>query len=105
MDWEYTGVESIKRSGQWWRALRHFLFSFDAEHMHEAAILFLKLKSWLIEGTRPKIVKNYAELKIESMGLSFKNPVGLAAGFDVDGECIPALEELGFGFIEVGGIT
>lgn len=105
MEWEYTGVESIKRSGQWWRALRHLLFSFDAEHMHEAAILFLKLKSWLIEGTRPKFIKDYTNLKIEAMGLSFKNPVGLAAGFDVDGECIPALEELGFGFIEVGGIT
>ncbi len=39
------------------------------------------------------------------MGLSFANPVGLAAGLDKDGECIDALGAMGFGFIEVGTVT
>lgn len=39
------------------------------------------------------------------MGLSFKNPLGLAAGLDKDGECIDALGAMGFGSIEVGTVT
>ncbi len=39
------------------------------------------------------------------MGLTFKNPIGLAAGFDKDGKYIHALSHLGFGFIEVGTVT
>lgn len=43
-------------------------------------------------------------LPLECMGLRFKNPVGLAAGLDKDGDYIDALGSLGFGFIEVGSI-
>lgn len=39
------------------------------------------------------------------MGLSFKNPLGLAAGLDKDGECIDAFGAMGFGFIEIGTVT
>lgn len=39
------------------------------------------------------------------MGLSFPNPVGLAAGLDKNGECIDGLAALGFGFIEIGTVT
>lgn len=42
---------------------------------------------------------------VELMGLSFPNRVGLAAGFDKDGECIDGMAALGFGFIEVGTVT
>jgi len=42
---------------------------------------------------------------VEAFGLQFKNPVGLAAGFDKDGKYIKALSCLGFGFIEVGTVT
>ena len=38
-------------------------------------------------------------------GLTFKNPVGLAAGFDKNGEHIDVLTDLGFGFVEVGSVT
>lgn len=44
-------------------------------------------------------------LKRVVFGLEFKNPVGLAAGFDKDGKYIDLLEKLGFGFIEVGTVT
>ena len=39
------------------------------------------------------------------MGLRFPNPVGMAAGFDADGQCVSALGALGFGFVEVGTVT
>jgi len=45
------------------------------------------------------------DLAREAFGLKFKNPVGLAAGFDKDGKYIKALSCLGFGFIEVGTVT
>ncbi len=48
---------------------------------------------------------NNAGLTREAFGLEFKNPVGLAAGFDKDGKYIEALSCLGFGFIEVGTVT
>ena len=44
-------------------------------------------------------------LEKELFGLKFKNPVGIAAGFDKNGELINELDALGFGFIEVGTVT
>ena len=38
-------------------------------------------------------------------GLQFRNPIGLAAGFDKNGVAIPAWEALGFGFVEIGTVT
>lgn len=43
--------------------------------------------------------------KIKRFGLTFSNPVGLAAGFDKNGEAVDALSALGFGFVEVGTVT
>lgn len=42
---------------------------------------------------------------VTAMGLTFPNPVGLAAGFDKNGEHLDALAALGFGFIEIGTVT
>lgn len=39
------------------------------------------------------------------MGIDLKNPIGLAAGFDKNAEAVPGLNEIGFGFIEVGSVT
>ena len=44
-------------------------------------------------------------LAVEAFGLSFPNPIGLAAGLDKDGVAIPALAALGFGSVEVGSVT
>lgn len=46
-----------------------------------------------------------AELEVKVLGLKFKNPVGIAAGFDKHGEAVDGLYKLGFGFVEVGTIT
>jgi dihydroorotate dehydrogenase len=44
-------------------------------------------------------------LATTQFGLEFPNPVGVAAGFDKNAEVVPALQDLGFGFVEVGGVT
>ncbi len=80
-----------------------FLFQFDAENAHDLTLKSLKLaeKSGLL-GLLPKPVQCQSE---QVMGLSFPNPVGLAAGLDKNGAVIDGMAALGFGFIEVGTIT
>ncbi len=105
-DIDHSRPDIIEKPRWSWRIIRRLAFSFDAEHMHEAAISLLKVGSFFF---RKDLSKNHIardpQLKKELMGLNFPNPVGLAAGFDVDGESLSALQSLGFGFIEVGGIT
>ncbi|WP_336327297.1 quinone-dependent dihydroorotate dehydrogenase [Halovenus sp. HT40] len=55
-------------------------------------------------GTRQYTVSD-PRLKTEAFGQQFPNPVGVAAGFDKNAEITPALGSLGFGFVEVGGVT
>ncbi len=80
-----------------------FLFQFDAENAHDLTLKSLKLaeKSGLL-GLLPKPVQCQSK---QVMGLSFPNPVGLAAGLDKNGAVIDVMAALGFGFIEVGTIT
>ena len=80
-----------------------FLFQFDAENAHDLTLNSLKLaeKSGLL-GLLPKPVQCQSK---QVMGLSFPNPVGLAAGLDKNGAVIDGMAALGFGFIEIGTIT
>jgi dihydroorotate dehydrogenase len=59
------------------------------------------MRSWM----KKQFGVNDPKLRKELMGLSFENPVGLAAGFDKDARWIDALDALGFGFIEIGTLT
>jgi dihydroorotate dehydrogenase len=84
-------------------AIRKVLFKFDPEFIHEVTI-----KGFKATGSTPlnMFYKQNVESKpVDVMGISFPNPVGLAAGLDKNGECIKAFEALGFGFIEVGTVT
>ena len=72
----------------------------DAETAHDAAIA--ALKAGLVW---PQRVTAPPELRVEALGLSFANPLGLAAGFDKNAAVVDPLLALGFGFIEVGSIT
>ncbi|CFU89411.1 quinone-dependent dihydroorotate dehydrogenase [Yersinia pseudotuberculosis] len=83
--------------------VRKALFQLDPERAHE--LTFRQLKR--VSGTPLEfLVRQSVPTKpVSCMGLSFKNPVGLAAGLDKDGECIDALGAMGFGFIEVGTVT
>ena len=91
-----------------YKLIRSIFFLFDAENVHYKAMSLLGItlkiplatyffkKSFIIEN--PKLEK-------ELFGLTFKNPVGLAAGFDKNATFFNNLFFCGFGFIEVGTLT
>jgi dihydroorotate dehydrogenase len=82
-----------------YRLVRPALFTLDAERAHGLALAALKLEP---EGRR---AAPNGPLAVRVAGLDFPNPLGMAAGFDKDGEVADALLGLGFGFAEVGSIT
>ncbi|WP_183030099.1 quinone-dependent dihydroorotate dehydrogenase [Altericroceibacterium spongiae] len=75
------------------------VFAIDPERAHGLALRSLRLLPGKISGSSD------SKLTATVAGLSFPNPVGLAAGFDKDGEVPDAILRLGFGFAEVGSIT
>ena len=86
-----------------YRVLRYLLFCLPAEFAH---CLVLSCLDYLYPVSRVrKIQQALPREPVEVFGLSFPNPVGLAAGLDKDGQHIDALFGLGFGFIEVGAVT
>ncbi|WP_298134856.1 quinone-dependent dihydroorotate dehydrogenase [Acidiferrobacter sp.] len=84
-----------------YKALRPWLFLLPPETAHEAALLALRVFGTLYR-SRPAAD---GPLAVHTLGLSFANPVGLAAGFDKDGRALHGLAALGFGFLEVGTVT
>ncbi len=91
-----------------YKIIRSILFFFDPEKVHYFTMntlhFFLK-----IPGIRQLIIQSFKvehpSLKREVFGITFKNPVGLAAGFDKNATMFHDLDQLGFGFIEIGTIT
>lgn len=83
--------------------VRKALFQLDPERAHE--FTFQQLRR--ITGTPLEaLVRQKVPTKpVTCMGLTFKNPLGLAAGLDKDGECIDALGAMGFGSLEIGTVT
>ncbi|MCC2096684.1 MAG: dihydroorotate dehydrogenase (quinone), partial [Hyphomicrobiales bacterium] len=79
---------------------RPFLFAMDAEKAHGATISLLKAAQYL-----PVTAAADPRLRVEAFGLTFANPLGMAAGFDKHGEAPDALLRIGFGFTEVGTVT
>ncbi|RZL17030.1 MAG: quinone-dependent dihydroorotate dehydrogenase, partial [Pedobacter sp.] len=89
--------------------VKPLFFQLDPEKAHHFVVKKLKwfydhfpfgktlLRSWFDVSIKG--------LEREVFGIKFRNPVGLAAGFDKNGEYIEALSSLGFGFIEVGTVT
>lgn len=79
------------------------LFQLDPERAHE--LTFRQLS--LISGSPFEFLirQSVPSKPVTCMGLTFKNPLGLAAGLDKNGDCIAALGALGFGFVEVGTVT
>ncbi|EGN75793.1 dihydroorotate dehydrogenase, subfamily 2 [Idiomarina sp. A28L] len=82
---------------------RKALFSRDAEWSHDFTLRQLQHCN---SGPLHKLIYQRLPVKpVNVLGLTFPNPVGLAAGLDKNGTCIKALAALGFGFIEVGTVT
>ncbi|HRP90440.1 MAG TPA: quinone-dependent dihydroorotate dehydrogenase [Edaphocola sp.] len=87
--------------------VKYFLFKRDPEEVHYWAMKMLN-KACRIKFVRQFLEKECqspAHLEKELWGIKFKNPVGLAAGFDKDAKFIDDLAPLGFGFIEIGTVT
>lgn len=83
--------------------IRQLLFTLDAEKAHAIGQQLIRWRysapvSRLLDKTQPSKPTHV-------FGLTFQNPVGLAAGWDKNGVCIDALFRLGFGFVEVGTVT
>lgn len=88
--------------------VRPILFLFDPEKIHYSVFRFLKF-TLSIPGMKSLWKRIYCvedkRLHRELFGLTFPNPVGLAAGFDKDAKLFNELASCGFGFIEVGTVT
>jgi dihydroorotate dehydrogenase len=88
--------------------IRPILFWFDPEEVHYFTFSLVKFISKI--PFVPNLLKSIYEvedqrLEREVFGLKFKNPVGLAAGFDKDAKLYNELSHFGFGFIEIGTLT
>jgi len=87
---------------------KSILFWFEPEKAHKIAGLGLKMLSFcppLLKYYKKNYFVNDAALHQNILGIEFKNPVGLAAGFDKDGEYIDSIAALGFGYSEIGTVT
>src|SRR5512138_327948 len=85
---------------------RKYLFQLDPERAHGLTLSALSLAGnfplsrWALQLAYAAPAK-----PVSAFGLSFKNPVGLAAGYDKDGVAVRGLAALGFGHVEVGTVT
>ncbi|HEX9828081.1 MAG TPA: quinone-dependent dihydroorotate dehydrogenase [Flavobacteriaceae bacterium] len=88
--------------------IRPLFFLFDPEKIHHFTFSLIRL-ACKIPGISALLKKIYLvedkRLEKNLFGLTFKNPVGLAAGFDKDATLFNELSNLGFGFIEIGTLT
>ena len=88
--------------------IRPILFLFDPEKVHYATFSLIR-NLCKIPGCSKILKTTYTvknkKLERQLFGLTFKNPVGLAAGFDKDAKLHNELSNFGFGFIEIGTLT
>jgi dihydroorotate dehydrogenase len=83
--------------------LKPFLFSLDAEQAHHLTFFLMK---WAKHFPFPGLFsENQGQRPVSVAGLSFPNPVGLAAGMDKNAELVDVWPRLGFGFAEIGTVT
>src|SRR5438128_12129765 len=81
------------------RLLAPLLRRLDPEQAHALALAALK------RAPLPRPAADNEKLRVQAFGLSFPNPVGIAAGFDKHAEVPDPLLRVGFGFVEVGTVT
>ncbi|QIP11883.1 quinone-dependent dihydroorotate dehydrogenase [Spirosoma aureum] len=90
------------------RIILPLLFRFDAETIHHTVTTLLKF-TLAIPGVsaicRRLYVLDDQRLHRTVFGLTFPNPVGMAAGFDKNADLVSELSDLGFGFVEIGTVT
>ena len=87
------------------RFVRPLLFSLDAETAHHLTVALLQRASRFDPALRMLRSLQPSPKPKTLFGLTFPNPIGLAAGLDKNGVALPAWAALGFGFIEIGTVT
>ncbi|GIR00894.1 MAG: hypothetical protein CM15mP9_5970 [Methanobacteriota archaeon] len=86
--------------------VRPMLSIMDSEKAHKKSSTGLRVASFTLLGRMLlRILYRPKKVQITEFGMDFENPLGLAAGMDKKAEAMQGWETLGFGFIEVGGIT
>ena len=88
--------------------LRPLLFKFDPEVIHQITLNLIKWAGRLPPTyalLRAMFEVSDPRLQVEAFGVTFRNPIGLAAGYDKDGVAVRGLSALGFGHVEVGTLT
>ncbi len=99
----------IIQNANMYKILRPFIFfCFTPEQAHNLIINLLKILRYIpFSGPVIRLFFNYKNpvLEKEVFGIKFRNPVGLAAGFDKNGDVYNELANLGFSFIEIGSLT
>ena len=86
------------------RLVKQLLFQLSPEAAHEKAVTMMRLPL-MSKILGQAYAYNHPSLQRELFGLTFPNPVGLAAGFDKNALLFNELADLGFGFIEIGTVT
>jgi len=89
-----------------YKFIRPFLFRFQPEPAHVLTLNALRLAGNFFPTRKMlELVFKAPSKPVEAFGLTFKNPVGIAAGYDKNGLAIRGLASLGFGHIEIGTVT
>jgi dihydroorotate dehydrogenase len=93
-----------------WGSVRKVVFLLDAENVHHHFAKWLARLGGIAAGRALLRLFSGTNLDrtlhpVEVGGIRYRNPIGLAAGFDKEGAMIPALPHLGFGFVEIGTVT
>jgi dihydroorotate dehydrogenase len=91
-----------------YQLIKPILFKFDPEKIHHSVTAALQRANRMPGGAAiSRALWDFEDKRLEKevFGLKFRNPVGLAAGFDKNAELIGEMAGLGFGFIEVGTVT
>jgi dihydroorotate dehydrogenase len=101
-----TADERVPESGLYHVIFSTFFVRIDPEKAHHLAFGFIRAIPKLhLGGIVRHFTKPHPSLRVETLGLTFPSPFGVAAGFDKDARGIAGLGALGFGHVEVGTIT
>lgn len=89
-----------------YRLIRPLLFALETETAHQLSLRFLQLTgNFTLSNLLLKQIYKSKSKPVEAFGFTFKNPIGLAAGYDKNGIAIAGLSALGFGHVEIGTVT
>ncbi|MBN1121555.1 MAG: quinone-dependent dihydroorotate dehydrogenase [Anaerolineae bacterium] len=85
---------------------KHFLSKLDPEWIHDAVVGGLRIAGQIAPARAlMRSLYGVPSMPVEALGMTFDHPLGMAGGFDKEGECLAATAALGFSFVEVGTVT